>query len=209
MYKEIIENAWADLFGEIIETLKIKGERVVLRETQERIIKSLVKGDVNEIIVKRGCGASTAIYLFLVANLLCGKYKRIALVSYNEACKHFANGSIKHILPDISLTVNNKDELGLNGVIIEFIDKKSISIIKQFYDLIIFDSIDDCDNDFYLKKPYGISIYTSEKLMIEDELKSLNKIFLNKVNELIAAKEQINIAERKLKQYLNGKNVKR
>lgn len=31
MYKEIIENAWNDLFKKIIETLKIKGEQVVLR----------------------------------------------------------------------------------------------------------------------------------------------------------------------------------
>ena len=114
--------------------------------------------------------------------------------------------SLKNDVQDF--TKNNKNELESNGVIIEFIDKRSISTIKQFYDLIIFDNIDDID-DSPIKKPYGISIYTSEKLMIEDELKSLNKIFLNKVNELIAAKEQINIAERKLKQYLNGKNVKR
>lgn len=164
---------------------------------------------MDEIIVKRGCGASTAIYLFLVANLLCGKYKRIALVNYNECGKHFASGSIRHILPDIDLTKNNKNELELNEVIIEFIDKKSISTIKQFYDLIIFDNIDDCDNDSHTKKPYGVSIYTSEKLMIEDEIKSLNKIFSNKVAELISAQEQINIAERKLINYLDGKNVKR
>ncbi|MDA3854648.1 MAG: hypothetical protein PF569_00205 [Candidatus Woesearchaeota archaeon] len=209
MLEQLLQKAYRQFFEAVIKDLKVEclttgGRKLAipkLNDTQLAIIEALIKNEPVTISSKRGIGTSTAIYLFLAANLVCGKYKRVALVHNCGAADHHAMGKLKDISRQIIENPTSRS-ISNDGIEIETVSLDRIEYSRGQYDLIIFDNIDNCDKPHFENKDYGISIYTSEKEGYKDRIENLTKTLSkdltrieSHLKELNFLKEQLNVGQ--------------
>lgn len=212
-FESVVNEIWLQLFKVVIKDVKIpileetrRDMKVPeLNQAQLAIMEDLIKNKPTTFIGGRGIGTSTAIYLFLVGNLMIGKYNKVALVNNCGAADHYAMNRIGEMLAQINIKginvqVNTRNRLVVNGHSIETRPLDMIDQERNSYDLIIFDNIGlpNCK-----RKDYGVSIYTSETWYIKDRIVALQSKVSEKLRQAKEHLLEIDVLEDKLKYYNN------
>lgn len=149
------ENPYEELLNYFLQEV-ILDTNLQLNAIQKEILNVLLAGNSERLIYPRKSGTSTAIELFLLFNLITGKYPKVALISPN---RDYINSLSSKVIENIS---KNSTSVTYNNNTVDMVSLNKISIVKDEYDLIIFDNISNCDITSYESVSYGISIYTSE-----------------------------------------------